>query len=104
MRWHPTESEQRLFEAIRGGQLGVEFRRQVPVAGRYVVDFLAPEVRLVVEVDGGCHRLRRQADAKRDEVLRRLGYRVLRLQESLVVQDLPIAVERIVAELDWSGR
>jgi very-short-patch-repair endonuclease len=34
--------------------LGVQFRHQV-VLGRYVADFLAAEVGLVVEVDGGYH-------------------------------------------------
>ena len=53
MRAAPTASEQRLFEALRGRRLGVQFRRQVPLLGKYVVDFLAPEVKVVVEVDGG---------------------------------------------------
>jgi hypothetical protein len=30
----------------------------VPLAGRYIVDFCAPAVRLVVEVDGAYHRER----------------------------------------------
>ena len=94
-----TISERRIWEAIRAKKLGVEFRRQVPVAGRYVADFVAPEVALIVEIDGECHARRRRADARRDEVLRRLGYRVLRLESTLVMQDLPAALARIVAEL-----
>jgi len=87
-----TRSEARLWEAIRGRQLGVAFRRQVPLAGRFIVDFLAPRVKLVVEVDGGYHRLRMRADARRDEKLRRLGYRVVRLEAELVLGDLAAAV------------
>jgi very-short-patch-repair endonuclease len=52
MRHAPTESETRLFGALRAGQLGVSFRRQVPLLGRFIVDLIAPAVRLVVEVDG----------------------------------------------------
>jgi very-short-patch-repair endonuclease len=52
-----------LWQAIRDGRLGVQFRRQVPV-GRYIVDFLAPRERLVVEVDGGYHTARVAADAR----------------------------------------
>jgi very-short-patch-repair endonuclease len=48
-----TESERRLWEALRGRKLGVQFRRQVVIGGRYIVDFAAPAVRLIVEVDGG---------------------------------------------------
>lgn len=38
-----------------------------------------------VEVDGGYHAARRAADARRERVLRRLGYRVLRLDAELVL-------------------
>ena len=99
MRFNGTASELRLFEAIRGRRLGVGFRRQVPV-GRYLVDFCAPEVHLAVEVDGKYHSRRAKADARRDEALRRLGYRVLRLEAELVIRDLPAAVARIAAELE----
>src|SRR6478609_4476390 len=71
-----TESEARLWDALRGRKLGVQFRRQVPLAGRYIVDFYAAGARLVVEVDGGYHSMRVHADAHRDRELERLGYRV----------------------------
>ena len=79
----------------RAKQLGVGFKRQVPVGGRFIVDFLASRARLVVEVDGGYHARRRAADARRDRALERLGYRVLRLSDELVLSDLPEAVRRI---------
>ena len=47
-----TPSELRLWSALKARQLGAQFRREVPLAGRYIVDFCAPSVRLVVEVDG----------------------------------------------------
>jgi very-short-patch-repair endonuclease len=86
--------EQRLARALAGGRLGVYFRRQV-VLGEYIVDLLAPAIHLVVEIDGRCHELRRRADARRDEKLRRLGYVVLRLEAELVLRNLPLAVERV---------
>jgi very-short-patch-repair endonuclease len=85
MRAAPTASEERLWALLRGNQLGVWFRRQVPL-GRFVADFAAPAARLVVEVDGGYHARRWAADARRDRALSRLGYRVLRLEASLVLQ------------------
>ncbi len=75
------------------------FKRQVPIAGRYVVDFLAPELRVAVEIDGAYHSRRRAGDARRDAVLSRLGYQVLRLEAELVKRELAVAVERIRAEL-----
>jgi very-short-patch-repair endonuclease len=72
----------------------VAFRRQV-VIGRTIVDFVAPRARLVIEVDGAHHRLRRAADARRDAKLARLGYRVLRLEAELVMRRLPVALARL---------
>jgi very-short-patch-repair endonuclease len=67
------------------------------VIGRYIVDMLAPSIRLVVEVDGGVHRLRRAADARRDRDLGRLGYQVMRVPAQLVLRNRPAAVALVVA-------
>jgi very-short-patch-repair endonuclease len=91
----PTFSEQVLWPALKGKRLGTAFRRQAPLAGAFIVDFLAPAKRLVVEVDGPCHARKRAADARRDRRLGRLGYRVLRLEAEVVVRHLPVALERI---------
>jgi len=53
----------------------------------------------VVEVDGGCHRQRRAADARRDERLRRLGYRVVRVEAELVLRDVEASVALVRAAL-----
>jgi very-short-patch-repair endonuclease len=95
MRRGPTLTEARLFQVLRGGRLGVSFRRQVPVLGRFIVDLLAPEIRLIVEIDGAYHRDRSHADARRDRALARAGYRVLRLDAELVLHDLEAAVARV---------
>ncbi|HEY5956684.1 MAG TPA: DUF559 domain-containing protein [Polyangiaceae bacterium] len=90
----PTESEQRLWSRINSCQLGVWFRRQVPV-GNAIADFLAPCAKLIVEVDGSFYSTRRAADARRDAKLVRLGYRVLRIESALVLRHIEVAGERI---------
>jgi very-short-patch-repair endonuclease len=67
--------------------------------GKYILDFLVPEVRLAIEIDGACHTLRRCADARRDKALRRAGYRVLRIQAEEVLRELPAVLARIEAEI-----
>jgi very-short-patch-repair endonuclease len=94
-----TPSELRLWSALKARQLGVQFRREVPLAGHYIVDFCAPRARLVVEVDGACHGWRPQADARRDAELRGLGYRVLRVAAELVLRDLPAVVALVRSAL-----
>jgi very-short-patch-repair endonuclease len=98
MRLSPTMSEARLWQALQGSRVGVGFRRQV-VIGEYIVDFLAPAARLVVEIDGGCHARRCRADARRDRVLERAGYRVLRLEVEVVMANLAHAAAVIVKHL-----
>lgn len=89
-----TESEARLWSALSARKLGVQFRRQVPIDGRYIVDFAAPAARLVVEVDGGYHAGRRAGDRRRDARLRELGWRVVRVEAGVVMRELGVAVVR----------
>ena len=100
MRAVPTLTENILWQALRGSQLGVGFRRQA-VVGRYIADFLAPALKLVVEVDGGYHAspARVRADARRDRDLATLGYRVLRLPHALVLHHTAQAVLLVRAAL-----
>jgi len=99
MRQAPTDSEARLWRALRSSQLGVAFRRQVPLLG-FIADFYAPTARLIVEVDGGYHARRVTADARRDRKLTRAGYRVVRLQAELIMRDLSAALRAVRRALD----
>lgn len=95
----PTPSEEALWHALRGNALGVAFKRQVVLGGCYIVDFFAPSVGLVVEVDGGVHRTSRAADRRRDELLRRLGHRVVHVRAELVLRDVNAALAAVSAAL-----
>jgi very-short-patch-repair endonuclease len=67
----------------------------VTLLGRFIVDFVAPELRLVIEVDGAYHRSRHAADARRDRALVRAGYHVLRIDAELVVREGDVAATRV---------
>jgi len=97
MRHLPTESEAALWRLIRGRQLGVSFKRQVPLLG-YIVDFYASEAKLIVEVDGGYHDARVALDARRQTRLERAGYWVVRVPSELVLQR-PYEAAAIVASV-----
>jgi very-short-patch-repair endonuclease len=71
----------------------------LPLGGRYVVDFFATSVGLVVEVAGGVHRGSHAADRRREETLRRLGYRVVHVQAKLVLRDLKAALAAVRAAM-----
>ena len=98
-----TASEALLWQRIRGRKLGAVFRRQVPLLGRFIADFLAPAQRLIIEIDGPYHALRARADVRRDAALTRAGYRVLRLDAALVTRDIEAAISRVRAALRGEG-
>jgi very-short-patch-repair endonuclease len=53
LRARQTDAELRLWYHLRARRfMHLKFRRQVPL-GRYIVDFLCTEYRLIVEADGG---------------------------------------------------
>ena len=99
MRAASTPSEAALWAALRTGECGAAFRRQVPLVGRFIADFLAPSAGVVIEVDGAAHEHRRAADARRDLALRRAGYRVLRFTVEEITHELPGVLERVSAEI-----
>jgi very-short-patch-repair endonuclease len=89
-----TDAERRLWSALRAHRLhGLSFRRQTPV-GRFILDFVCHEKRLVIEVDGGQH-VDSPRDIDRDRWLASKGYRVLRFWNSDVLRNRTGVLEAI---------
>lgn len=73
---------------------GHRFRRQAPI-GRYIVDFVCFERKLVVEVDGGQHADNVDEDTIRTHWLEGEGFRVVRFWNSDVLGNTEAVVESI---------
>jgi len=98
LRRNSTDAERRLWCALRDRRLaGLKFRRQQPI-GRYVVDFVCQERRLVIEVDGGQHGP--DVDAPRTAHLEGCGYRVLRFWNPDVLTRLEDVLATILAAVE----
>jgi very-short-patch-repair endonuclease len=55
LRRDNTDVERELWRHLKSRQVeGIKFRRQQPI-GRYIVDFVSFEKRIVIELDGGQH-------------------------------------------------
>jgi very-short-patch-repair endonuclease len=94
-----SDAERMLWHALRARQIeGARFRRQHPL-GKYVVDFVCLERRLVVEVDGGQHTEDDQVahDVRRDRWLEAEGFRVLRVPTAEVYGNIAGVVDTIWA-------
>ena len=77
MRSTPTEAERVLWRMLRAKRLAEwKFKRQQPI-GRYIVDFVCFQARLIVEADGSQH-IGSSYDGARDGWLRDQGFRILR--------------------------
>jgi very-short-patch-repair endonuclease/8-oxo-dGTP pyrophosphatase MutT (NUDIX family) len=106
LRRRMTRSEALLWSALRDRRLdGHKFRRQHPIAS-FVVDFYCDEAKLVVEVDGPVHDMRRVEDTERQRSLEELGYELARLAAEDVEADLKSVLdklrERVAARLSPS--
>ena len=101
MRRALTPAEFVLWTRLRGRQLGgFKFVRQEPI-DRYYVDFVCRERRLIIELDGGQHS-ERPEDGQRDSELSALGYRVIRIWNSDVIENLDGVLETLLSELEKS--
>ena len=98
LRNYPTEAEKHLWSILRHKDMGVKFRRQA-VIGRYIVDFVCYEKKLVIEVDGGQHDQSRK-DALRDKWLRIQGFKVIRFWNNDVLDNLDGVYQTIEGHLN----
>jgi len=92
-----TDSERVLWSRLRNKQLlGVQFYRQKPI-GDHIVDFYAPGVKWVIEVDGSQHMegVHLQRDKRRDESMVDLDLKVLRFDSRVVLTETDAIVEAI---------
>ena len=99
LRQDMTEAESRIWQILRSHQMkGYKFRRQAPI-GRYIVDFVCHEVRLILEIDGGQHDRSSSQEQERSRFLENEGYRVLRFWNNEVLANLDGVHEAIADEL-----
>lgn len=136
MRKNPTPAEEILWEALReitgpsrvqtsspdpfpegegetsgiqlslGGRVGVRFRRQ-HIIGKFIVDFVCLQNKLVIEVDGDIHDYQKADDDLRTEYLMGLGYTIARFSNQEVLDNLSKVLKEIESRIhapSLSGR
>jgi len=98
LRRGQTDAERLLWYHLRGKRLqGHKFRRQHPY-GRYILDFVCLEARLVIELDGGQHQGSAN-DRERDAWLETQGLQTLRFWNHDVLTQPDAVLERLYAVL-----
>jgi very-short-patch-repair endonuclease len=90
LRRRGTHAERILWLQLRRKQFGgFKFRRQEQI-GKYIVDFVSFEIKLIIEVDGGQHNEDKhlQDDAVRSGWLTNQGFKVIRFWNNEILTNL----------------
>jgi|APFre7841882793_1041355.scaffolds.fasta_scaffold07502_3 very-short-patch-repair endonuclease len=85
-----TKAEVCLWKYIlRDSKTRYKFRKQ-RIIGKYIVDFVSLELKLIIEVDGESHNHMEIAknDIIRQEYLEKLGYRIIRFTDEEILKEL----------------
>ena len=100
LRANLTSAEARLWNYIKGGQLGYKFRRQHSF-DYYILDFYCPEKKLAVELDGSPHNtvMGYAKDLQRTKNLEGKGIRVIRFENKDIIKNLEGALAEIKKHL-----
>lgn len=98
-----TEAETLLWANLRNRrQLNLKFLRQHALIYQvsqnqpyyFISDFYCAEKKFVIEVDGEIHNFQKEEDQHREEIIRELGLRVLRIKNE-EVKDVHQVLEKI---------
>ncbi len=90
-----SKAEKYLWKHVLSrNKCGVKFKRQRPI-DRFIVDFFAQEIKLIVEIDGSSHLNKGEYDHYREERLRSLGYSVIRFNEGDVMQNIGWVMDQL---------
>ena len=88
LRANMTEAEKALWYHLRAKRfLGVRFYRQ-KIIGRYIVDFVSLEAKLVIELDGSQHLDNVEYDESRTYYLETQGFQVIRFWNQEILTNM----------------
>jgi phosphoribosylanthranilate isomerase len=102
LRLNPTDAEDFLWRQLSSQKIkGIRFKRQHPIS-YFIADFYCHKVKLIIEVDGGYHKIPSQYeyDCNRDHELNELGLKVLRFTNEQVLLDIENVLKRIEEEIN----
>ena len=104
LRNNQTPAEKLLWGELRRRNVnGEKFLRQFPLftisgfgkRAFYIADFYSAKSKLVIEVDGPIHLLKKEYDNNRDLVMQSWGFNILRFTNEEVINELNSVVKTI---------
>ena len=100
LRKNMTPEEKKLWYRLNRRQVdGFRFRRQHPIASRFILDFYCPEAGIGIEVDGSIHNFQKDQDRNRQKVIESMGIRLLRFTNEEIEDNIEEVINTIRKEL-----
>jgi len=106
LRSQPISAEAKLWRELRNRRLGGhKFARQAPIRP-YFADFVCREKKVAVEVDGSTHSSEREVayDERRKLHLQQLGYRVFRVSNDDIYNNLNSVLDALLGFIEEEVR
>jgi leucyl-tRNA synthetase len=105
LRKEMTEAEKLIWNKLRNHQLmSLKFLRQHPLVYQvidntpryFIVDFYCAEKKLIIEVDGKIHDFQIDDDQHREDILKGLGLKIMRIRNE-ETEDMNLVLAKIKA-------
>lgn len=106
LRFNSTSAEDKLWFHSRDRRLGgFKFVRQFPIEN-YFADFVCRGEHLIVEIDGGTHGLPAELakDREREQALTSLGYKIVRVHNADVYQNIDGVLVQLLGVLEGRNK
>ena len=100
LRKNLTSQERILWQLFRNHNFyGYEIRRQSPI-GKYIVDLVCREKKIIIEIDGGQHNTPDNilADEQRTKYLEAKGYKVIRFWNNEIIKNIDGVYQKLKNE------
>jgi very-short-patch-repair endonuclease len=97
LRKNQTDSERKLWFKLRNKRFfGYKFFRQYGI-GHYITDFYCPELKLVIEVDGGQHFSEKgiEYDQQRENCFKSMSIKTIRFSNLDILKNMKGVLKRI---------
>lgn len=97
---YKTDIERVMQRALKKEEIEVVYNFPIRCKYGYIIDFAIPDKKIVIECDGEAwHKLGNSRDRKRDAILRKLGWEILRFRGQEILNNINNCIRKINLKL-----
>jgi len=89
-------------QALKDNNITASYNYPIRCKYGYIADFFIEDSNLIIECDGEVwHPLRNSRDRKRDAVLKKMGFVILRFRGKQILDNIQSCIEKIKLEVSY---